>query len=520
MADDPSKDGSPKTEPAHVEASEDAETRATRRELKQSSLSDAAPSAVGTTAGTTSDTEQDKATDPNTPQDQDQDLQDEAKEGVLSPKKKRAHDQLDKDQVADDNDATSTTSTDSAKDRASRLEPEKKRHRDHETVGDDSVSFDTPYACHAASAVSLTTKLQEPSSKTDQTSTDESSKPSTTAASQTSTGAFASSGFGKLATGSSPFAALGSPKKTGFASLASPPPLQPSGPPKMTFGGGNSASPFAGLSSTTTNGFGSAFGSGGSTFGSAFDGGQPLSSFAGLGSKPALKSDKPARPFGAPDSDVEEEDNEGDEDDEGGDDASQPEQERLASPEKEPEEKKKLRLQRGKPYLDFRRRHILTSRSTVVVNDGEAGEATIVSVRAKVFHHDKEVGWKERGAGMLKINVPEACLEFDALGVPIPGSFDASGLDSDEDDVEKDSSGSKVARLILRQDQTHRVILNTAIVPAMKFQEKASLKSVGIIFTAFEGEEAKPVNITVKASLRNAKRDILGCVFTNRGVYR
>lgn len=101
---------------------------------------------------------------------------------------------------------------------------------------------------------------------------------------------------------------------------------------------------------------------------------------------------------------------------------------------------------------------------------------------------------------MLKINVPEACLEFDAMGIPIPGSFDASALDPDGDE-ESGSDGPKVARLILRQDQTHRVILNTAIVPAMNFQEKASLKSVGIIFTAFEGEDAKPTNITVKVSL-------------------
>lgn len=97
---------------------------------------------------------------------------------------------------------------------------------------------------------------------------------------------------------------------------------------------------------------------------------------------------------------------------------------------------------------------------------------------------------------MLKINVPQSCVEFDDSGAPIPGSFDASGFDLDEE--EGNGKGHKVARLILRQDQTHRVILNTAIFPATKFQEKASLKSVGILFTAFEGEEAKPVNITVR----------------------
>ena len=45
-----------------------------------------------------------------------------------------------------------------------------------------------------------------------------------------------------------------------------------------------------------------------------------------------------------------------------------------------------------------------------------------MSVRAKVFHHDGD--WKERGSGMLKVNVPQACVDFDNSGVPIPGSFD------------------------------------------------------------------------------------------------
>lgn len=133
------------------------------------------------------------------------------------------------------------------------------------------------------------------------------------------------------------------------------------------------------------------------------------------------------------------------------------------------------------------------------VDDGETGEATIVSVRAKIFSLDKEAGWKERGAGMLKINVPRGCIEFDEAGAPIPGSFDASGLEADGQARDK-SKGHKVARLIMRQDQTHRVILNTAIVPAMQFQEKTSLKYVGIMFTAFEGEEAKPVSVTMRVS--------------------
>lgn len=116
-----------------------------------------------------------------------------------------------------------------------------------------------------------------------------------------------------------------------------------------------------------------------------------------------------------------------------------------------------------------------------------------------MFYHDKEAGWKERGAGMLKINVPQACIEFDENGSPILGSFDASSLEGDDGEDDK-AQVHKVVRLLMRQDQTHRVILNTAILPAMDFQEKASLKSVGILFTAFEGEQAKPVSITMRVS--------------------
>lgn len=98
---------------------------------------------------------------------------------------------------------------------------------------------------------------------------------------------------------------------------------------------------------------------------------------------------------------------------------------------------------------------------------------------------------------MLKINVPNSCVEFEDSGAVVPGSFDASGLDADE---EEGDSQPKVVRLVMRQDQTHRVILNTAIIPAMEFQEKASLKSVAVLFTAFEGDEGKPVTITMRVS--------------------
>jgi hypothetical protein len=138
----------------------------------------------------------------------------------------------------------------------------------------------------------------------------------------------------------------------------------------------------------------------------------------------------------------------------------------------------------------------------VQLDDGEKGETTIVQVRAKMFYLEKDEGWKERGAGMLKINVPETCVSFDEAGAPIPGSFDASGLGDEEDEEDGGAAkGHKVTRLIMRQDHTLRVLLNTVILPAMEFQEKASLKAVGIMFTAFEGENAKPVNVHMRVSV-------------------
>ena len=165
----------------------------------------------------------------------------------------------------------------------------------------------------------------------------------------TSPSAFSASGFSKLATSSSsPFASLGGPGISPFGSAGAPsltsfasPPIssnnKPAEAPKLTFGGGGGASPFAGLASGT-NGFGSTLGGGG--FGSVTSG-PMLGSFAAPGSR-SLGSEKRAKPFGAPDSDVE-----SDEDEDEGDNDSQQDEERAASPEKESEDKKKHKLQKG-----------------------------------------------------------------------------------------------------------------------------------------------------------------------------
>jgi hypothetical protein len=92
----------------------------------------------------------------------------------------------------------------------------------------------------------------------------------------------------------------------------------------------------------------------------------------------------------------------------------------------------------------------VANRFPVVVDDGEGKELTLFSVRAKMYVMEKGVGWKERGAGMLKVNVPKTTVD-----------------------------------------------LNTIILPAMKFQVTNRLKSSTILFTAFEGGEARQVQMKV-----------------------
>ena len=96
---------------------------------------------------------------------------------------------------------------------------------------------------------------------------------------------------------------------------------------------------------------------------------------------------------------------------------------------------------------------------------------------------------------MLKVNVPESTIDFDDFGNPKPESFDASVLE--DDDAEDEGKGRKNVRLIMRQDHTLRVILNTPILPAMDFNLSKKLKSSLILFTAFDGNEAKQVQMKV-----------------------
>ncbi|RYP11429.1 hypothetical protein DL764_000083 [Monosporascus ibericus] len=473
--------------PPHQLSSEDPDTAAARKELKQTAISEkpefssSTSSAMSTSATKASDPAKDTALRSDKSSSRaatpDRDLPNKMKNQVSSPKKKRAHDEVDQmNQTVED--PNGDVSPIGANGRTDRSEPEKKRPRD--VSSETRTEFTDPQPAAISEIKSASLGTEKP---TDATETAGSEKEKSTT-STTSVSAFSSSGLAGFASQASPFLQAGGKPLSSFASASgsqSPFGTTTSLSTPSVFGGSalsNGASPFGQIGGGSTSFGGGSFG--GSAFGGGFAsalGGGKLTTFGNAGK--GFTSGKPAKPFGAPESD--EEDQEEDEEEVGSEDEGKASSEERDAEEKSTaaDEKKKTKLQR------------------VEVEDGEAGEASILQVRAKLYNLDKtSKTWKERGAGNLKINVPLACVDIDEEnGQPIPGSFDASALEDAE---------SKVVRLIMRQDATHRVILNTVVIPAMSFQLKENGNIPYVLFTAIEGNgEAVPMQLKMKPD--NAK---------------
>jgi hypothetical protein len=194
------------------------------------------------------------------------------------------------------------------KDRGSRSEPEKKRHRDELSPASDAIPT-----------------TAEPARDSSEKKREEGESRDAAEPAATSSSTFAKSGFAKLSQATSPFGALGGVTTGGIfggdsgktssvfgsGAAAVPPATQP--PPALSFDKASGPSPFGTLAGSKPNGFGGGFGGG---FASPFASAAPgrLSSFAKPG-ETFGSSNKTARPFGAPESD-EGEDKSGDEDEE------------------------------------------------------------------------------------------------------------------------------------------------------------------------------------------------------------
>jgi hypothetical protein len=526
----------PKEDPATMAASEELKHTTISDKVVPPSQKDQAQDVVhAESAG--EDKDMKEIVKESTPEANLTDAQDEEmRERIYSPKKKRGRDQDEDTKELDestlDEPGSSADGSVINGSRTMRSGPEKKRPRDTsedytkatEQAADVKVGSSLCFPNDPTSTNSLmqvmatadTTDALKPISTESETTkkpSEPSQKPTFGSGfgdkPQTSSSAFASSGFASLASSStSPFGSIGAtkpsvfgatpqPAVSGFGALAAAKPPTPSSTtPSLDSTASSSATPSLslGFGGGANSGFGGLGGASGSVFGSrlgnGFAGGSgpKLSSFAAPGTE-TITTTKPAKAFGAPESD----DEDSDEDDSEGGAGSEDEESGNVGVEdkKKPPKITKGTSTRSKPMQATGLTH-----PTVHIEDGESGEATLLQMRAKLFAiESKETGWKERGVGTLKINVPKPCASFDENGVAIPGSFDASGLE----DEDEDPTAPRVARLIMRQENTHRVVLNTVIVRAMEFKDKPSSSSAQILFTAFEGDkEPKPINMLLK----------------------
>lgn len=387
--------------------------------------------------------------------------------GMLSPKGKRNREEFE-DEDKPSSDIKDTTETENNKsDKTSGDEPKTKRHRDSNSPepekektesakpsdikipqgsGFANTSATSPFAALAASKSPTPTASQP----------------------QTSESAFKASGFGALATSAtSGFGALAASSKPASSPFGS---VTATAKPSITGLTSSTPSSFGSLSSkteskspfaaATSSGFGSLGGGlgGGLAGGLAggFGSGGKLTGFGG-GSGPKITglSDKPAKPFGAPKDDKDEEEGSGD--DAGGED-----KEKVLSPTNEEDPKDERFYEQD-------------------VETGEENEETIFVCRAKLYNFVKvtesKKEWKERGLGNLKVNVHKQ---------------------SSKDDDEK---SSKKARFVMRADGSHRVVLNSPIQKELKVGDVHGEKPTSglILFMGtIDGNELEMLQLKMK----------------------
>ncbi|KAL1640707.1 hypothetical protein SLS58_006721 [Diplodia intermedia] len=395
--------------------------------------------------------------------------------GMLSPKGKRNREEFEEKGEKPSAEVKATDPTEEAStEKTSSDEPKVKRHRDSNSPepgkeestaetkeikgsGFANTSATSPFAALAASKSPTPTGSQP----------------------QTSDTAFKASGFGALAGAStSPFGALGGTSKPASSPFGS---ATPAAKPTITgLSGSSTPSSFSGLASsssenkspfaTATSGFGTF---GGSSLGGGFGGGGKITGFGG-GSGPKITglSEKPARPFGAPKDEKEDEEGSADE-------AGDEEKDKVLSPTNE-EDKKDERFFEQDGMSEANRLHGGSNAATAV-ETGEENEETIFVCRAKLYNFvkvtDTKKEWKERGLGNLKVNVKKQSPE----------------------DAEK--KAPKKARFVMRADGSHRVVLNSPIQKELKVGDvKGDKPQNGLVLFmgTMDGEELETLQLKMK----------------------
>lgn len=303
-------------------------------------------------------------------------------------------------------------------------------------------------------------------------------KPEAKQLSPASSSAFASSGLAAFASqDKSPFGAAATAKSAGGFGGGS----TGFGSGSTGFGGGStgfgSVGGFGGGAAPSSFGaspspFGAKSTFGGSGFGSASSGGfgGTTKGFGG-GSAPKSFAATSSSRFGSKSKDEDEEE-EGSEDEE--------QQNEVPDDEKQDS---RFHRQDGQ----YTRCTCRTDANLCSVATGEEGEDTVFMARAKLYHFEKE--WKERGTGVIKINM-----------VRHPADNEADEEVKDLEAGEETHSETR-ARVIMRTDGVHRVILNTGVFKDMKVGTQDDEEPTGK--TMFLGglEEGKPRLFQIKVRL-------------------
>ncbi|ETN47011.1 uncharacterized protein HMPREF1541_01201 [Cyphellophora europaea CBS 101466] len=333
-------------------------------------------------------------------------------------------------------------STEGDTDSQATLEGRSKSH-EHKRAPNESTTST------GAGSVDSNTAVQDPSASQTQGSATGGSFKSTLAPSSGFTNTSSASPFGAVRSPPASDAEGKSPSITSPSAFATSGLSAFAGQDKSPFGaaatakaaggfGGSGTSGFGGVSSGLGGGFGggssaSSFGVGPSPFGakSSFGGGTFASSTAGgFGTTgTGFGGGAAPKPFGGPPA-------------------------RFGSKSKNDDEAEASDAEDVKDQHDEREEEKQDSRfHKQDLETGEEGEETIFNARAKLYHFEKE--WKERGTGVLKVNVRQ--------------EVQAAASDA-EADAENGESAKIVlrARVIMRADGVHRVILNSPVFKEMK----------------------------------------------------
>ena len=134
-----------------------------------------------------------------------------------------------------------------------------------------------------------------------------------------------------------------------------------------------------------------------------------------------------------------------------------------------------------------------------VVETGEEGEETRFSARAKLFYFDSAAkAWKERGFGLLKLNVTKSNDDDDDE----PDQSDEEGEPPTPETIaskaKQPSEPNKLARLLMRSEAVYRVILNVPVFKTLKAgdQNGDTPSDRSVKFTALE--DKKPVMMQLR----------------------